>query len=322
MRLPLPLLLAALLLLPGCRMLEATALGFVYVRADLPEARVLRDLPYVDGPEAHPTKHRLDLFLPLAEGDRASGWPTVVFVHGGGWNEGDKGLTFGGEDVYGNVGRYLAQRGIGAAVVNYRLLPEVAWPAQVDDVARAVAWVHRHVGGYGGDPEALFLMGHSAGAQLAARVALDPDALGAVAVPAGAVCGVIPVSGAALDLTDRESFVLADNFDYYARRFGPRGAPVPKEPPAEPLAWQRDASVLPFVGAEVPPFLILYAGGESRALQRQSRLLHEALQAAGAPSELVVVPGQSHTRIVPTLSRDGRTAGPAVVAFVRGQDCS
>ncbi len=292
----------------GCSLIYGAAIGLVYDEVPLPDAQVLHDLRYVEGSDLG--KHRLDLFLPTLDSVRAEAWPTVVFVHGGGWNEGDKDLSFGGADVYGNIARFFASRGIGAATINYRLLPDVSVAGQTEDVARAVAWVGEHIALYGGDPEALFLMGHSAGGQLAARVALDPAAL--PGTEAFGICGVIAVSGAGYDLADEETYALSGNRDYYARRFNPTGT----DPD-----WQAEASPVRFVGAQAPPFLIVYAGGESKALQRQSRLLDAALTEAGAESEVVVVPGQSHERIVLALSRDDQTAGPAMLEFVRRTTC-
>lgn len=310
--------LAAALLTAGCQAALYLPMQFVYDEADLPAEQVRQDVPYwpAGRPDPNPAKHRLDLFLPdttdTADRARANadGFPVVVFVHGGGWTEGDKDLRVGYQDVYGNIGRFFAQRGIGAAVVNYRLLSDsTAWPAQIEDVAQAVGFVHARIGAYGGNPGALLLMGHSAGAQLAMRVALDSAALATAGVPAEAICGVLPVSGAGLDLTDQETYDLMDDPAYYERRFGPRPD------------WQRAASPLRFVHAGAPPFLIFFAQDDYPALKRQSWLLHAALQAEGVPSEVVVVPGQNHERIVLALSHDDKTAGPAMVAFVRRAAC-
>lgn len=302
------LMLALALVASGCSVIYGVAIGFVYDEVELPGAQVVHDIRYVEDSDLE--KHRLNLFLPTADSVRSNPWPTVIFVHGGGWTEGDKDLTFGGADIYGNIGRYFATRGIGAATVNYRLLHDVAWPEQIDDVAAAVSWVGEHIELYGGDPDALFLMGHSAGAQLATRVALDPEAL--PDTEAFDVCGVIAVSGAAYDLVDEETYALSNDPAYYDRRFNPTGTDAD---------WQTDASPIRFAAADAPPFLILYAGGESKALQRQSRLLDAALTEAGAESEVVVVPRQSHERIILTLSRDDQTAGPAMLAFVRRARC-
>lgn len=302
----------------GCGLAKRAAASFVYDRADLPAANAVPDLPYLaDGDP----KHRFNLFLPLADSVRTRPWPTVIFVHGGGWTEGDRDFTFGGADIYNNIGRLFAAHGIGAATVSYRLQPGVTWQQQVADVAAAVAAIRDTVRARGGDADGLVLAGHSAGSHLAARVALDPDAQRAAGFPGDAVCGVLPVSGAALDLRDRESFLIGDNYDYYVRRFAPPGTPVTNVPPAEPAPWQAEASIVPLVRPGSPPFHVIWAEGDYKALVRQNELFVSALRAAGVPVSTTLVPGSSHFRIVPTLSRTDRVAGQAMIDFVRGLDC-
>ncbi|MBA3948591.1 MAG: alpha/beta hydrolase [Acidobacteria bacterium] len=283
----------------SCALYYRAGIGLLYRKVDIPASRVHLDVPYGPAPE-----HRLNLFLPAGRD-----WPLVVFVHGGNWDEGSKDLEVGGADIYNNIGRSLASEGIGVAVVSYRLLPAVSWQTQAADVAAAVHWAGGHAASYGGDARCVFVMGHSAGAQLAARVALDPAARGPAGEPMPAICGVIGVSGAGYDLADQRTYDLGNDPDFYEQRFG--GAP----------GWQQDASPIRFVaaprGAALPPFLLLYAGGESRALQRQSQLLQDTIVNAGGDSTLTIVPGESHSRIVLTLSRGDKIAGPAVVAFVR-----
>src|SRR5215216_568676 len=103
-------------------------------------------------------RHKLDLFLPDdgKEGKR----PVVIFLHGGTWMVGDKNF-FG---VYRGVGRFLAQNGVVGVMVNYRLSPLVRHPEHAKDAARAFAWVRRNIAKHGGDPDRIFLAGHSAGA--------------------------------------------------------------------------------------------------------------------------------------------------------------
>jgi len=295
--------LLALLVLPlalgGCRNAAAWfAMPFLYEEASLPDEQVVRDVPYRDDPAAHPEKHRLDLFLPAGEGP----WPVLVFVHGGGWTRGDRAERFGGRDIYGNIGRFFAGHGIGVAVLSYRLQFDVTWKDQADDVARALAWVSRHIGGYGGDPEALFVSGHSAGAQLAVRVAFDP------AMNDAAVCGLIPVSGAAYDLTD----AYADG-PYYERRFraGDEGD-----------GWKREGSTLPLVQPGLPPVLVVYAKDEWIGLHRQAELLHEALREAGVASELFQIPDENHYTEVLGLSMPGHVASDRILAFIRERAAS
>ncbi|MCI0747309.1 MAG: alpha/beta hydrolase [Verrucomicrobia subdivision 3 bacterium] len=271
----------------------------LYKPVCLAETQALRDVPYWDSD--HP-KHRLDLFVPTG-----ANWPVLVFIHGGGLDSGDKALRVCGRDVYGNIGRFYACRGIGVAVINYRLQPQVTWREQVHDAARAVAWVHAHVGKFGGDAARLFAAGHSAGAYLAARVALDPAPLARLGLSRSIISGVITVSGAALDLTDARTYELGAKLRQYAKRFQ-CGDPTEN--------WKREASPVAHAAAGAPPFLVMYASGEARCLQRQSQLLHEALQRNRVPSELVVVPGQSHRRIVLSLSRPDAVASVAILRFI------
>ncbi len=272
-----------------------------YRRAELPAAQIVRDLPYRAGPAADPEKHLLDLFVPARPG-----WPVLVFVHGGGWTSGDKGLRAGGADIYGNVGRFYAGHGIGVAVISYRLQPKVAWPEQLADVAHAVAWVHANVPRWGGDPNRIVLSGHSAGAQFAARVTLDPAPLAALGVPRSAIKGFVSVSGAGLDLTDAESWRLGQPRGYYETRFrnGDRTD-----------GWMRDASPVRFIDRHSPPGLVIWAEGDPADLRRQGEVLATALRAAGVPSTTVVVPGSSHTRILLTLSRDDTVSAQAILRF-------
>lgn len=113
------------LVLCGCVLRSA-------VHDDPKAAREVINVAYYTGPDADQAKHRLNLFVPEAPGPR----PVVVFVHGGGWIFGDRNIAF---DQYTKVGRRLAQRGYLAAIISYRLAPTHKHPAQIEDVARAVA---------------------------------------------------------------------------------------------------------------------------------------------------------------------------------------
>jgi acetyl esterase/lipase len=295
---------AAVLWLTGCSTVERAGLGLLYRKASLPEAQVVRDVSYVEGGEPGP-KHCLDLFLP-----KGTKWPVLIFVPGGGWTTGDKGLRVGGADVYGNIGRFFAKQGIGVAVVNYRLQPTTDWRGQVEDVARATSWVGAHISEYGGDSGRIFLSGHSAGAQLICHVALAPRNLSQPRMPLNAIGGVIAVSGAGLDMADQKTYSLGASLAYYEQRFNRAGTN---------RNWQKEASPLNFAHADAPPFLILYGGWEKAALKRQSHLLHDALRDVGVPSRIITVPRQTHEMMVLTLSRGGKQSGPAMVEFIKSQ---
>ncbi len=300
------LLIALAVQLSGCTSAkEWLGIRLFYNQALHPTERVMRDVSYWDGSD-HP-KHRLDFFQPQGEG-----WPTVIFVHGGGWERGDRGLTVAGADVYGNIGRFLAAHGIGGAIISYRLQPSVTWREQVADVARAVAWVHGNVGEHGGDPEALFVSGHSAGAQLSAYVALAPGPLEELGLSPDVLCGAIPVSGAGYDLADEETYEMGARRSFYEKLFR-AGDPGDD--------WLREASAMTYLSAAAPPFLVIHGTKEWISLQHQNRLLDQALRDIGANSRLVAVKGQSHSRIVLALSKDDTIPSSEILSFVRGTDC-
>lgn len=282
----------------SCSAVTRLGVHFLYRRAELPPEQIVRDVCYLDTPGCDTDKHRLDLYLPPG-----THWPVVVFVHGGGWNMGDKALRVGGADVYANIGRYFATQGIGVAVINYRLMPSTDWRGQLADVRQAVRWVRSHAPGYGGRTDALFLMGHSAGGWLSSYVALDTTRGHETPVR-----GVVCVSGAGLDLTDSLTYALGESRDYYVQRF--QSGPLDRD-------WPVEASPVLRVTAAAPPFLILHAGGEKQALQRQAQVLEHALAEAGVEHSRVVVPGESHSRMVLTLSRPDKLSVPAILAFIR-----
>jgi acetyl esterase/lipase len=308
---PALLFLLAALVLAGCAPALRVSLRPFYEPAPLAYGvRVERDVAYAAaaaggaGGTAH-AKQRLDLYRP-----RGEGWPTIVFVHGGSFENGDKDLEIGGLDIYANIGRFYSARGFGVAVIAYRLQPEVDWLDQVDDVAAALAWTVRHVPERGGSGR-VYLAGHSAGAWLAARVALDERVLARHGLGPGDVAGVISISGSGFDLTDRLTWEMYPREDWWAQRFERDGAERP---------WQEEASLVPLVGPGAPSFLLLHAERELAALQRQNRLFHEALQRAGVASRLHPVRDGSHRRIVLAMSRGDREVTEQIVSFVRAAD--
>jgi acetyl esterase/lipase len=130
----------------------------------IPVERV-QNIAYYDGPDADARRQRLDLYLPKGAKD----YPILVLVHGGAWIMGDN-RHYG---LYSSLGDFLASRGIGAVLPNYRLSPGIKHPEHIKDVARAVAWARAHMGEYGGDTDQLFLAGHSAGGHVVSLLATD-----------------------------------------------------------------------------------------------------------------------------------------------------
>jgi acetyl esterase/lipase len=183
------------------------------------------DLPYGDG-----AQHRLDVYVPH---EPAAARAMVVFWHGGRWSYGDK-------SDYRFVGAALAGLGCVAVLPNYRHYPQVKMPGFMDDAARAALWAGEHAADYGADRERLFLMGHSAGAHMAALVTLDRRYFAAIAPPALArppIAGVIGLSGP-YDFLPLQEADVKDMF-----------GPPPLYPESQPIN---------FVRADAPPMLLVH----------------------------------------------------------------
>jgi acetyl esterase/lipase len=149
------------------------------------EAR--KDITYATGADADAAKHKLDLYLPKGK----TGFPVLIFIHGGAWRSGDRAL-------YPALGNRFAKEGIGVVVPSYRLMPGAPHPAQIEDALAAVDWVLAHLAEIGGDPKRVYVGGHSAGGHLSAFAGLDPRFRGKLK-------GVIPMSGV-YDLTQMAAF--------------------------------------------------------------------------------------------------------------------
>lgn len=173
-------LVAAQLTIAGCSSIQLGAANLIE-NGDAPA----REVAYGDGP-----RQRYDVYQPVAtDGDSLAGpLPVVIFVHGGSWETGDK-------RSYRWVGQGLAAQGFIAVLPNYGLMPERRFPGFVDDVARAVAHAIAQLPQWGGDPERVVLMGHSAGAHIAALVAYDARYLAANGLTPQVFSGFVGLSG-------------------------------------------------------------------------------------------------------------------------------
>jgi triacylglycerol lipase len=286
---------------------------FMYDKVEIPPDRVVMNIGY-DPAATDDHKRQLDLYLP-----ERRDYATVIFIHGGGWAWGDRSQKFGGADVYGNIGRFLASEGFGAAVISYRLIWKTDWRTQATDVARAIAWVEQNIAARGGDPRRIFLMGHSAGAQLALRAAADPPWLNGVNGSPANICGVVAVSGAGYDMEDEVTERLDGDKMYYNERFG--GSIDEKDDDPSTRAWRREASILHHLDPSDPPVLSVMAGRDYASIQRQMRLADERLQKLGLSKGFVIVPNVDHETIVLRLSKNDDTASPPILAFLRATPC-
>ncbi|MFL5245043.1 MAG: alpha/beta hydrolase [Gemmataceae bacterium] len=241
--------------------------------------RLLADVPY----GAEPGQN-LDLYLP-----RKGKFPVMVFVHGGAWISEDK-------IYYGLVGRYLAENGVGAAVINYRLPPQTNGEGELRDVAAAFAWTRRHAHDWGGDAERIFLGGHSAGSHLAAVVATNPCYLASEGLTLANVRGVVAFSG---------FYQIGINVRVLGVEYVFEGM---DKKAISPIKW---------VGIELPPFLLLCAAKEVWYLREPTKAFHRKLIQAGNQSELFIVPGERHYGQILNIEAPDSPQGPRILEFIR-----
>lgn len=236
-------------------------------------------------------RQKLDVYVPntIAAG---ANLPVVIFFYGGGWVDGSRG-------DYAFAGRAFAAQGFVAVVADYRLVPEVRFPTFVQDGALAVKWVRDNIARHGGDPARIALSGHSAGAYIAAMLALDTRFLTSIGVDPAVVRGAALLSGP---------------YDFY---------PFTEQRGRDALgAWPRPLETQPisFVRADAPPMLLMHGTADTVVRPYNSQKLAAKLTALGAPVELKLYPGKSHTDTIKSLSPAFRGSTPALadaLAFLR-----
>jgi len=237
-------------------------------------ARVARDLPYGDHP-----RQRLDLYAPTGQGS----WPTLVFFYGGGWDSGSK-------DLYGWAAQALAAQGFVVAMPDYRLVPEVRFPAFIEDAAAATARAAEVVDRRGGDPSRLGVVGHSAGAHLALMITLDRRYMAAAGKP--------ELIRAAAGLAGPYEF-LPLNVPASINAFGQ--APDPRQ--TQPITFAR---------ADAPPIWLGHGAADVVVHAEDTVLLGEALRRLEAPVETKLYPGLKHEDLIAPFSPLFRGKAPVL----------
>lgn len=246
--------------------------------------RVGRDIAY--GPAERQT---LDIWAPTDPSDMAR--PVLVFFYGGGWSDGYKNL-------YGWAAQALAARGFLVVVPDYRLVPEVHFPAFIQDGAEATAFAGTIARQYGGDPARLGVLGHSAGAHLAMMIALDRRYM----------------AGAEAPNLIRAAAGLAGPYDF-----------LPLDVPASINAFGRAPDLtltqpVSFVRPDAPPLWLGHGAADTVVHAEDTTILRDRMQAVGGRCEAKLYPGLSHEDLIATFSPLFRKKAPVlddVTAFFR-----
>ena len=271
-------LIAFLLLLAGCSTTQ-----FLAANAPTEFDRIGRhaDLAYGQDP-----RQRLDVYSPR----HATNRPVVIFWYGGSWVKGQK-------SNYRFVGTSLAERGIVAVLPDYRLYPQVTFPAFDEDGARAVAWVEQHVQEFGGDPHRIVLMGHSAGGHTAAFLAFNHEFLRKFGVDPNSIAGLVGLSG---------TYELVPETPTEHATF---------PPPYTEADWQP----IRFVDARSPPTLLLHGADDKEVLPQEAIDLRDLMLREHLRVELHLYPHRGHADTVASFAPVVRWRTPALketIAFI------
>jgi acetyl esterase/lipase len=234
------------------------------------------------GPHA---RQRIDVYRPK---DLAAPAPVVVFFYGGGWEGGERGN-------YRFAASALVELGFVVAVPDYRVYPEVTFPAFVEDAAKAVAWVRAHAAAHGGDPARLFLAGHSAGAYNAVMLALDPSYLAAEGLSTSVIAGVVGLAGP-YDFLPLSSRKLEAIFA------------APDLARTQPITFARK---------DAPPMLLATGDADGTVYPKNTRNLARRLGELGAPVRTIEYPGVGHADMVVALSPLFRATAPVLADVAR-----
>ncbi|MCD0462667.1 alpha/beta hydrolase [Roseiconus lacunae] len=254
--------------------------------------RVIRDVAYKTGSVsgAEQTRCKLDWYLPSTSSDTPAGFPTIVWFHGGGLQNGHK----AGDHEVAIAKRYAGD-GIAVASVNYRLSPNANYPAYVDDAAAAVAFVYKNVQSHGGDQRRVFVSGHSAGGYLTAMVGLHPERLSRYGVKRTDLAGYVPIAGQ-----------MVTHSTVRGERGIPRHQPIIDEA-APSFHVTKDAS----------PFLCFAGDNDLPARSEENRYFVAAMKAAGHDDvTFVEVAGRDHGSIANRMDEPGDEVAAALKRFI------
>ena len=256
-------------------------------------------IPYVENADQ---RQVLDIYAP----PNAKDLPVVFWIHGGGWQAGDK------SDVKLKP-QWFMDRGFVFVSINYRLWPAVDMATLHSDVAKSFGWVHKHIAEYGGNPQRILVGGHSAGAQLAAILCTDDRYLKSEGFSFDVLLGCVPVDG--------DTYDIPAMIETAETRLRVHGFPPPKQGHrikfGETLEKQNNFSAVTHIakGKGIPPFLILYVNDHPDT-SIQARRLDVVLKEAAVSSTLYGAKETNHNRLNDELGVADDPATKALAEFV------
>jgi len=261
--------------------------GAFYTTMNERTARVRQEFPHhLDLAYGDDPKQKLDLYLPAGEVADA---PVFLFLHGGGFREGDRAQ-------YGAVAEPFVRQGIITAVASYRLTEDgFHYPDQPNDVKNAIKWLYENIQKYGGDPQSLYVGGHSAGAILSADIGVDRKWMFAAAVPREALKGIVPISG-----------------PYDMRQQGRPGEGSAYAPTPE---LSKRASPILHISDPAPAAVV--AVGSTEKYVASTEELTAKLKAAGSDAQYILLEGEDHKDTALSLANPDSPLFQAVLRMIK-----
>jgi acetyl esterase/lipase len=256
------------------------------------EVVVTKDVDYMLADDYSDGRDLLDIYMP----EDANKVPVIVFLHGGALLYGDK--------MYGKeIAAKLVASGVGLVSANYRLSPDHAHPSHVRDAAAATAWVINNIAAYGGDPANVFVAGHSAGAYLAALLAVDRSLMEEHNLSQSALKGTVLIS----------PFL-------YVEEMAPErivSNPATKSIWGEQKEDWLKASVAGFIGPNISNILVIYADGDDLWRKEQNeRFVHDLRSEGNSNVTAVEVRNRTHTTIISKVLEQDDQVGDLIFSFV------
>jgi triacylglycerol lipase len=253
----------------------------LFPKEPYPGVLLKRDVAY--GPHE---RNVLDVFT---SPDKGQGKPVVVFVHGGGFSRGAKHTP--GSPFYDNIGLWAVAHGLVGVTINYRLAPQFKWPSGIEDVTAVVDWLQHHAAEYGGDPQKVFLWGHSAGAAHVADYVAHLANTGAKPVIAGAI-----LTSGFYELGPEVSIWK----DYYG----------------DDLSQYPERSSLPGLLKTATPLLVTNAELDPESFRPQTEELLKARAESGRPVLHIYLAGHSHLSETYAVGTSDETLSGPVLRFI------
>jgi len=263
-------------------------------KKDMTSYILVPNIRYASHPKSDPKLNMLDVYMPK----KGSNSPVVIWIHGGAFAYGDK-------EYVQEKAEYFTRKGYVFISINYRLSPKVVHPAHAQDVSDAIVWINKNAVHYSADAGKIFLIGHSAGAHLAALVSIDETYIKNAGGAPGIIQGVVLLDGAGYDIPVLMADAKSRLKEWYTQAFG-----------NSKKEWeQASPNYLIKPGKKIPPFMIAYAG-ERGASEIEAKMLSKKLTEVQVENKVFFYQKKSHLTISKELGEDNDKTTDDVLRFL------